>query len=327
MDFTLIKTELFLIIDTESNRQKALNGQLQGVIVARATQANKHFMSSGQTTETQAMKELNASFKSVTFEQNVSKILLLLNSRLGELKSKNKGTYMNDLKTMLTKCKERLIQEIECAKNVEDTTEWKNKDAFLEKLHSTIKNTFDGVNQKTLIQIDLMQTVLKINETLKIMQSGQNCIVSDPWRYDSSKMRVDAITCRQLSSMQISNNFMLNEFMAEKINKILENFKNENGKPDVTVKRVGASQFQLEGKVDHNEEGEGKLIFTALLKQTRDNGKWTNFKKKGINDRAFKVYFRGEGSIDDGGPLRETYDFACNELQTSSLPVLIPTAN
>lgn len=95
----------------------------------------------------------------------------------------------------------------------------------------------------------------------------------------------------------------------------------------MTVKRVGASQFQLEGKVDHNEEGEGKLIFTALLKQTRDNGKWENFKKKGINDRAFKVYFRGEGSIDDGGPLRETYDFACNELQSSSLPVLVPTAN
>lgn len=52
------------------------------------------------------MKELDASFRSVTFEHNVSKILLLLNSWLGTLKAKNAGTYMNDLKTMLSKCKD-----------------------------------------------------------------------------------------------------------------------------------------------------------------------------------------------------------------------------
>lgn len=64
-----------------------------------------------------------------------------------------------------------------------------------------------------------------------------------------------------------------------------------------------------------------------LLNQTKKSEGYKNFIKKGLNDRAFRVYFRGEGSIDDGGPLRETFDFVCVELQTSSLPVLIPTAN
>lgn len=56
-------------------------------------------------------------------------------------------------------------------------------------------------------------------------------------------------------------------------------------------------------------------------------GDYKNFQKSGLNERAFKAHFRGEGSIDDGGPLRESYDFACVELQTSSLPLLIPTEN
>jgi hypothetical protein len=45
------------------------------------------------------------------------------------------------------------------------------------------------------------------------------------------------------------------------------------------------------------------------------------------HERPFKVFFSGEGSIDDGGPLRETFDFFCVELQTASLPILIPTEN
>lgn len=54
----------------------------------------------------------------------------------------------------------------------------------LKKLYTTIKHTFDGINPKTIISIDLMLTVIKINETLKIMQSGDNCITGDPWRFD-----------------------------------------------------------------------------------------------------------------------------------------------
>jgi hypothetical protein len=52
------------------------------------------------------------------------------------------------------------------------------------------------------------------------------------------------------------------------------------------------------------------------LKETFKADKYDCFKKKGLrhDDRPFKVYFYGEGSIDDGGPLRETFDFVCTEL-------------
>ncbi len=40
-----------------------------------------------------------------------------------------------------------------------------------------------------------------------------------------------------------------------------------------------------------------------------------------------KVNFSGEGSIDAGGPYRETLTNICQELQSSVLPLLIPTPN
>lgn len=43
--------------------------------------------------------------------------------------------------------------------------------------------------------------------------------------------------------------------------------------------------------------------------------------------RIFKVEFKGEGSIDAGGPYRDTITNMCNELQSSVLPLLIPTPN
>lgn len=115
--------------------------------------------------------------------------------------------------------------------------------------------------------------------------------------------------------------------MREKVEKEHALVKTSNAKPSVTLRRVGASQFALTGAIDHNETNEGHTIFTMCLKQTQRDSKWENFRRRGLNDRAMKVYFRGEGSIDDGGPLRETYDFMCMELQTSVLPVLVPTVN
>jgi hypothetical protein len=64
-----------------------------------------------------------------------------------------------------------------------------------------------------------------------------------------------------------------------------------------------------------------------VLNQTKNAVNFRNFKKKDLNDRAMKVNFQHEGSIDDGGPLRETFDFMCLELQSTVLPILIPTEN
>lgn len=46
-----------------------------------------------------------------------------------------------------------------------------------------------------------------------------------------------------------------------------------------------------------------------------------------VDSQIFKVEFKGEGSIDVGGPYRETLTNICNELQSAALPLLIPTPN
>ena len=44
-------------------------------------------------------------------------------------------------------------------------------------------------------------------------------------------------------------------------------------------------------------------------------------------DRAWNSKFVGEGSIDVGGPYRETFFEMCKELQSHALPLLLPTSN
>jgi hypothetical protein len=149
------------------------------------------------------------------------------------------------------------------------------------------------------------------------MQKEDNCLAADPWRFDLGKLRRDALTCRGLSTLRNANNLIINETMKEKVNKILKELPTENRKPDLYLKRIGASKFAESGQVDHNETEEGSTIFTSMVRQLCNKDKknvYDCFLKTGLNDRAFKAHFRGEGSIDDGGPLRESFDFACLEL-------------
>jgi hypothetical protein len=42
---------------------------------------------------------------------------------------------------------------------------------------------------------------------------------------------------------------------------------------------------------------------------------------------AFKVYFKGEGAIDAGGPRRDMLSNLCSELMSPILSILVPTGN
>jgi hypothetical protein len=66
-----------------------------------------------------------------------------------------------------------------------------------------------------------MLAIMRINETMKIMTKEDNCLVTDPWRFDFSNLRKNAITCQGLNNLQISNNFLINEIMQAKLEKIL----------------------------------------------------------------------------------------------------------
>lgn len=51
------------------------------------------------------------------------------------------------------------------------------------------------------------------------------------------------------------------------------------------------------------------------------------FKLNDINGRIWEVKFDGEASIDAGGPFRETLTNMLSELESTALPLLIPTVN
>ena len=51
------------------------------------------------------------------------------------------------------------------------------------------------------------------------------------------------------------------------------------------------------------------------------------FRVNNVDSQIMKVEFKGEGSIDAGGPYRDTLTNICKELQSSILPLLIPTPN
>lgn len=52
-----------------------------------------------------------------------------------------------------------------------------------------------------------------------------------------------------------------------------------------------------------------------------------NFRQKDTDAKAYKVDFRGEGSIDWGGPFRESLTDIVKELENGAVPILIKTPN
>ena len=94
---------------------------------------------------------------------------------------------------------------------------------------------------------------------------------------------------------------------------------------EIKLDRHKSVVFKRSGKVDHNGE---YSMFGQMWRQLKDNLK--EFKKKaeeGQTEFPFHVSFRAEGGIDAGGLFRDSIDSVCGELQSSILPLLIPSPN
>ena len=78
------------------------------------------------------------------------------------------------------------------------------------------------------------------------------------------------------------------------------------------LRRRKAQAFADSGSVDH--EGTHTIFGQIMqdIKKSQDNNKC--FMINSSDSRIFSVEFRGEGSIDAGGPYRETLTNVCNEL-------------
>lgn len=100
---------------------------------------------------------------------------------------------------------------------------------------------------------------------------------------------------------------------------------NSGRTPEVSVSRRKAMIFADSGQTDHMGD---KTIFGQIFQQIkRHNPDFSNFAQKSTDHRCWKVAFRGEGSIDAGGPFRDSLVNISRELESTALPLLIESPN
>ena len=90
----------------------------------------------------------------------------------------------------------------------------------------------------------------------------------------------------------------------------------------IKVNRMKASKFIQKGKPDHTAE---YTVFGQLYQYFKNAG--YGIFKVAKDDNPFSVQFIGEASIDIGGPYREAISQICTELQSTALPLVIPSPN
>ncbi|KAF4029479.1 HECT domain-containing protein [Phytophthora infestans] len=126
--------------------------------------------------------------------------------------------------------------------------------------------------------------------------------------------------------------FMLSDLVMEQRHRILSVVKrtvwdsalgrtNESGVSfELTLNRPKAMRFRATGKTD--VEGRHTLFSQAFRQLQALDG--THFRRE---DALYHVTFLGENAQDAGGPYRETFAQYCEELQSSQLPLMLPTPN
>jgi hypothetical protein len=95
---------------------------------------------------------------------------------------------------------------------------------------------------------------------------------------------------------------------------------------ELNLWRHKAAQYAIDGKVD---KGDGDTLFSQMfsIMQTKEAKYEEWFRREGLDDRVVRANFKGEGSIDAGGPYRELMENISREICSSVLPILLPTEN
>lgn len=101
------------------------------------------------------------------------------------------------------------------------------------------------------------------------------------------------------------------------------NLEVSSEKKDIPINRLRAQRFFESGKIDHTGE---YTVFGQVFKAIYSK-KYYPMLVNNSTDRAWNSKFIGEGSIDVGGPYRETFHEMCKELQSHAIPLLIKTPN
>lgn len=107
------------------------------------------------------------------------------------------------------------------------------------------------------------------------------------------------------------------------IKKIADSLPTNYEEPEVHFNRRLILHKKDRGKVDH--KGEWTTFGTCMKKLKETN--YNSLKKSSSSTKAWRAQFMGEGSIDAGGPYRESLTNITDELYSPCLPLLIPTQN
>uniref|UniRef100_A0A7S3NE73 HECT domain-containing protein n=1 Tax=Euplotes harpa TaxID=151035 RepID=A0A7S3NE73_9SPIT len=123
--------------------------------------------------------------------------------------------------------------------------------------------------------------------------------------------------------------FMISKSLAFKstkysyIKKIADSLPTNYDEPDIQLNRRLIMHKKDRGKVDHKGEW---TTFGCVFKTIKDKN-FESLRKANSSYKAWRATFVGEGSIDAGGPYRESLTNITDELQSACLPLLIKTQN
>lgn len=142
----------------------------------------------------------------------------------------------------------------------------------------------------------------------------------------TAKERVLAGATQDISLSRIIHNMKGVYFTHTKLsvlNALLALNQRGSGKSQVVMHRLRASR----AREDPGSDPSGmRSLFGQLFKSLR-KVKPTVWRQAKPNEQLWNVDFLGEGSIDVGGPYRESITLACQDLMSSATPLFIPSPN
>lgn len=116
-----------------------------------------------------------------------------------------------------------------------------------------------------------------------------------------------------------ARNFMFFRMKKDIMQEILEKTKTTN-QDEITIDRPMAARHRDKGEIDVK----GQFSIYGQLYRIFNQKANSNYRNP---ERIFKVNYRGEGSIDAGGPYNEVMSNICEELQSNYLKLFVKTPN
>jgi hypothetical protein len=107
------------------------------------------------------------------------------------------------------------------------------------------------------------------------------------------------------------------------IKKIADSLPTNYDCPEIQFNRRLIQHKKSKGKVDNKGEW---TMFGVTMKAVKDK-KYECLRVSNSSTKAWRANFTGEGSIDAGGPYRDSLSVITEEINSSCLPLLIPTQN